>query len=282
MLTCGQLAAAIHAGQVTHRSWRKAPTQTTGAGIWFDLSMSPGDPTPNYYAASPLVSQAMSRSANGGLDHGADPPGGQKLLHEVSVGCTLAGGARAQYRLLDYLLFYPFVEQAGEQALVQGDALPRYTDGAGVKIMPVLVAPQGGGSSFFCTYTNSDGVGGRVTPTVTCNTQAVNGTLVTSATATANASGPFVPLQSGDRGLRQIDGVTFTTPDVGLLALVLVRPMGPSLGLYETTAPNEVNFLRDFGFLPRIEPDAYLNWIVLPSGTLASAAIMGNISTAWV
>lgn len=282
MLTCGQLAAAINAGQVYPSSWRKAPTQTTGAGIWVDLSMSPGNPPPNYYAASPLVSVAMRRSTHGGLDHGADPAGAQKLLHEVSIGSTTAGAALGRYQLLDYLLHYPFVEMADTQSLTQGDALPRYTDGAGVRIMPVLVAPQTGGASFFCTYTNSDGVAGRVTPTVTCNTQTVNGTIVSSATATANTSGPFLPLQRGDRGVRQIDEVTFLSADVGLLALVLVRPLCPAIPVYGVTAPHEVDFLRDFGFLPPLEADAYLNWIVAPSATIASAAIIGNLSTAWV
>ncbi len=35
-------------------------------------------------------------------------------------------------------------------------------------------------------------------------------------------------------------------------------------------------------FLPPIQADAYLNWIVAPSATIAGAAIIGNISTAWV
>ena len=34
-------------------SWRKQPTQATGAGFWFDLSMSPGNPVPNYYIGTP-------------------------------------------------------------------------------------------------------------------------------------------------------------------------------------------------------------------------------------
>lgn len=36
-------------------SWRKAPTQTTGVGVWFDLSMSPGNPVPNYYIGTPGI-----------------------------------------------------------------------------------------------------------------------------------------------------------------------------------------------------------------------------------
>jgi hypothetical protein len=46
------LVAAEDEGRTFFSAWRKTPTQTTGAGIWFDLSMSPGNPVPNYYAAT--------------------------------------------------------------------------------------------------------------------------------------------------------------------------------------------------------------------------------------
>lgn len=41
--------------------------------------------------------------------------------------------------------------------------LPRYSDGIGVQIMPVVVAGQTGGQTFTVNYTNSEGVAGRVT-----------------------------------------------------------------------------------------------------------------------
>ena len=51
-------------------SWRKQPTQATGAGFWFDLSMSPGNPVPNYYIGTPNIFVPLKRSTDGGLDHG--------------------------------------------------------------------------------------------------------------------------------------------------------------------------------------------------------------------
>lgn len=75
--------------------------------------------------------------------------------------------------LCDYLLYYPFVDMSiagGEfQPMVNDTAsLTRYTDGEGVQIMAVEVASQIGSSQFYVTYTNQDGVAGRVTPTITC------------------------------------------------------------------------------------------------------------------
>jgi len=50
-------------------SWRKQPTQTTAAGIWFDLSMSPGNPVPNYYIGTPGAFVPLRQSTDGGLFH---------------------------------------------------------------------------------------------------------------------------------------------------------------------------------------------------------------------
>lgn len=43
-------------GRNHYSFWRKTPSQVTTAGVWFDLSMSPGNPNPQYYAATPTNS----------------------------------------------------------------------------------------------------------------------------------------------------------------------------------------------------------------------------------
>lgn len=81
------------------------------------------------------------------------------------------------------------------------------------------VAAGAGGAvvSFICSYTNSDGVAGRTTRAVNLTTQTVTGTIASTASATAGCNGPFLPLQSGDSGVRSIQSVTFTSAtDVGL------------------------------------------------------------------
>ena len=151
---------------------------------------------------------------------------------------------------------------------------------AGVQVMAIEVAAQVGGSQFRFTYTNSAGVAGRVSQTVTCNTQVVNGTVITSAPTTNGCAGPFVPLQSGDTGVRSIEQVEFLTGDVGLIALVLVKPLA-SASIFDITAPVEVDYLIDQNQMPIIKDDAFLNMIVHPSGTLAAAPIQGMIETMW-
>lgn len=280
------LVAAEEAGQTFFSAWRKTPTQTTGAGIWFDLSMSPGNPVPNYYAASPNIAIALKQSTDGGIPHGGavGPLGLKKYLKQITAMTVTASATPLQLLLCDYLLFYPFVDMSvtDPQAMDNTVTLPRSTSGKGVQIMAVEVAGQSGvgNPQFFVTYTNSDGVAGRQTPNVACNTQTVNGTIITTSAALNGSAGPFLPLQAGDRGVKSIDSVTFLAADVGLIAFVLVNPI-ENTSIRGVDAPVERTPLLDFMDLPVIEDDAYLNFICCPNNSLAGAPLHGTISTVW-
>lgn len=278
------LVAAEEDGRVFFSAWRKTPTQTTGAGIWFDLSMSPGNPVPNYYAASPNVAIALKQSTDGGIPHGGAVAPLKKHLKQFTAMTVTPAAVPLPMILCDYLLFYPFVDMSvtDEQPMDNAVSLPRSTSGLGVEIMPVEVAGQSGigNPQFFVRYTNSDGVSGRQTPNVACNTQVVNGTIITGAPATNQSAGPFLPLQSGDSGVRSIQSVTFITGDVGLISFVLVKPV-ENTAIRTIDAPAERVPFTDFVDLPVIEDDAYLNLICCPQGTLAGAPLHGTITTIW-
>jgi hypothetical protein len=50
-----ELVDAELAGKERRYTWRKTPSQVTTAGLWFDLSMSPGRPVPKYWFDAPLL-----------------------------------------------------------------------------------------------------------------------------------------------------------------------------------------------------------------------------------
>lgn len=275
----------IDDGQTHYATWRKSPTQATGSGVWFDLALSPGNPAPFYYASSPAVAVPMSRSANGGLNHGPSMSPSKKVLRKVMAMTVTATALPMNMRVLDYLLYYPFIDESldGEEQLMDNTAtLTRYVDGKGVQIMAVVVAGHATGltQTFVVNYTNQDGVSGRTTTPVTLNAQFVNGTIITTALNTVGCAGPFLPLQSGDSGVRSIQSLTMTGSDVGLMTLVLVKPLA-QMTLRGNDAPVEVDYLKDFSGLPVIEDDAYLNFICCPVGTLAATALHGEITTSW-
>lgn len=260
-------------------SWRKSPTQATTAGLWFDMSMSPGNPVPQYYAASPMAAVAMRQSTDGGFFHGANTGTTQYLKSVISMSNS-ATGLPMPMILCDYLMFYPFVDEGttDEQFLTNSVTLPRYTDGKGVQVMAISVAGRTGGQSFYFTYTNQDGVSGRISKTVVQNAATAIGTIVTSATATLDAGGPFIGLQRGDTGVRSIESVTMLGADVGLFTLVLVKPLITSQ-ILEQTAPTEENLLIEKASLPEIKDDAYLNWVCMPNGSLSGVSFFGTIQT---
>ena len=276
------LVDAELAGQTWYSTWRKSPSQVSTIGVWFDLSMSPGNPVPQYYAASPLVGVPMSYSDEQGLMVGRNVAPATKHLKRVTVMTATATALPMPMMLLDYLFYYPFIDEGStdEQLLDNTQSLTRYADGEGVQVMAVSVAGRTGGQTFQFSYTNSDGVAGRTSQTVIENAVSVNGSIVTSDRANANARGPFVPLQAGDTGVRSIESVTMNGADVGLFALVLVKPLA-QLSLRGIDAPVEVNYLTDFGQLPTIVDDAYLNFIACPSGSLAATALHGDVTVVW-
>ena len=274
--------AIVDEGKYTYFTWRKTPAVVTTSGVWIDLSMIPGNPIPNYYANAPLIAAALS--GNEGLFVGGAVDPSSKHLHQITVASSSATGLPVTLLLCDYLLYYPFVDQGSTDAQVMTNTvtLPRYADGGGVQMMAVLQAPQTGGQSFFVTYTNQDGVAGRTSETVTCNTANVNGTLVTAATLgpTGRCAGPFIPLQSGDSGVRAVESVTMLGTDVGLMAIVLVKPL-VTTRVQEQIAANERDYVKDFFSAPRIYDGAYLNLLCLPSGSLSGVTLIGSLATMW-
>ena len=279
-----QLVDAELDGKERRYTWRKTPSQVTTAGLWFDLSMSPGRPVPKYwFDAPPAIAKQITYTADGGLEHGGGVSPSEKYLRLTTGIATVATALPLTLILCDYLLYYPSIDDSvlDEQVMDNTVTLPRYTDGEGVQVIAVSVAGRTGGARFYFTYTNSDGVAGRTSQTCYQNNSAALGTLQNNG-ANNNASAmPFIGLQAGDTGVRSIDSVFMIDADVGLMTLILVKPLGTSV-IREITAPVEKDYFMEAGVIPRIYDDAYLSFLCLPQGTLAATALMGDIKTIWV
>lgn len=270
-------------GKERRYTWRKTPSQVTTAGLWFDLSMSPGRPVPKYwFDAPPAIAKQITYSADGGLEHGGGVSPSEKYLRLTTGIATAATALPLTMVLCDYLLYYPSIDDSvlDEQVLDNTVTLPRYTDGDGVQVIAVSVAGRTGGARFYFTYTNSEGVSGRTSQTVYQNSAAALGTLQGNGQNTNVASTAFIGLQDGDSGVRSIDSVFMLDADVGLMTLILVKPLGTSV-IREITAPVEKDYFLEAGLIPRIYDDAYLSFLCLPQGTLAATALMGDIKTIW-
>jgi cyclophilin family peptidyl-prolyl cis-trans isomerase len=274
--TIGQVVDAELEGRVREYYYRKVPSQTTVANVWFDLSMSPGNPGPKYwFDAAPNTAKAVFQSTDGGFFHGANVSPSEKYLRGLYLFCLGANSPVSPAILCDYLMYYPSIDEGttDEQFMDNTVTLPRYTDGKGVYMMAVSVASRVGGQQFFVNYTNSDGVAGRISGTVTMNVATAIGSFVTG-------SNNFIPLQYGDGGVRSVESVTMLGVDTGLFSIVLVKPLySTSFGTVTTFQDHDP--LTQKAMLPRIYDNAFLNFILLPSVSLSGVPFTGSVKCIW-
>ena len=272
-------AAAEAAGRTHFCSLRKVPSQASVSGNWVDLSMAAGNPKPQYYASAPL--EAATLDGFEGIFHGdAKSPASKHLTHMGLVTPTAALVGR--YSLLDYLLYYPFIDgdSLDEQTLDNTVTLPRYADGDGVRVMAVASAPTTGGGVFTFNYTDQSGAA-QTSPAISCNTTACGiATIATSEQAQASGGQPFLLLAEGSRGVRSIQSVTFSVPSGGLLALVLVRPLF-DIATREINTMAEIEAVRLKPGAPQVLDGAYLNLIHNCAGSVAAGVLAGYARFAW-
>lgn len=272
-------------GQYSISTFRKNVSATTTGTVWYDLAYAPGNPSPNYYASTPLEGAALSYSENGGLYVGRAVSPAQKFLKRLSLAVIgTATIVPLACKLLDYLYYYPFIDDStlDAQALDNTTPVPRLAEGEGAQVLAINQASRTGGQTFRFSYTNQDGVSGRTSQVATQNTAAAVGNILNSQnTNIANTSGPFIGLQDGDTGVRSIESVNMVSgTDVGLFALVLVKPIA-DICLSSATGAAEMDFFQMRSSIPKISDDAFLGLICLPPINIAGVNILGEISTVW-
>jgi hypothetical protein len=273
---------AYEQGKFTYATFRKVSAIASTAGYWVDLSMTTGNPTPNYYVGGELEATIPTSWYKKGLWHGGDVSPDKKFLHKITMIGTGATSTPAPLILCDYLLYYPLIDMDSTdiQPFDNTTTLPRYTDGLGVQAFLVATNPYIGGQAFQINYTNSDGVSGRVSKISLTNTSTFIGTIVNSHTAGLNQYSAFIQLMAGDKGIRSVESITFMGANGGLACLVLVKPIATMM-IREVGAFSEFDFIKDKPSFPRIYDGAYLNFLVMPPGTIASAPYIGEITTIW-
>lgn len=290
--------SAAQSGRNWLGSFRKVPGVTTIAGQWFDYSTAAGSPVPNYYASSPLTAAVLENNKGLPTGPGCSPAKKHLLRWHVINGAASATGTTSQNQalyLLDYLLYYPFIDMdaVGEDQLMDNTTtLTRYTDGKGVRMMMVAQASTLGSGQFTVTYTNQDGVAGRVTPNHFCVAAQPFGGLVSANGAAAGVT-PFLSLQNGDSGVRSVESINFSVANGGLAAIVLVKPLATSYSMEESRRTT-TGTLESFGSVSlvevmsmraptaRIYDDSYIHFVGLgTAGSLSGCQMVGILETVW-
>lgn len=276
----GERVAASLGGQSFFAPFRKVPSQNVAsAGECVDLSMAAGNPPGNFYPSTPLVAATIDPARAIYCGEAQSPA--TKWVDEFCL-CVAVAAHVAPFWLCDYLIYYPFIDldDTSEQVLDNTVGLPRYADGDGVRAILVVTAPTVGGGSFTFTYVNQDGET-RTSPVVTAATTAANiGTLVGSRASAANMiAQPFLPLASGDSGIRSITSVTPISAMGGNASLVLVKSL-LNVATRETNMTQEWPIAR-MGQQVQVLDGATLALIERPSGSISGFPVVGHIQVTW-
>jgi hypothetical protein len=279
-------------------TFRKAATASaTVTGQWFDYSYVGGNPIANYYAAAPLEAAVLEPEK--GIIVPRMLASEKQFLHRLTVmsaasSATSTTNQNQSMYLLDYLMFYPFVDMdaAGEdQVMIQSTSLPRYSDGVGVQMMCVSQSTTVGGGRFTITYIDSDDVQ-QTTPSMFCGAAQPPGTLVNAVLAVGGLT-PFVPLAAGVKGVKSVVSCNFSVANGGLVAIVLVHPLETiwleeecrrtTAGTLESFgAPTEKEALWMRGGMVEIKDGAFLSILGQGvAGSLASSVLVGTLETVW-
>lgn len=162
--------------------------------------------------------------------------------------------------------------------------IPRYTDGTGVRAFLEVRATAGAtGHNLSYSYTNQAGTASRTNPvTVACTASAIVPHITHSGVA-ANNYGPFLPLATGDSGIRRFQTAQLSAASgtASTAVLVLVRPLA-QITLSISGLMTEKDLLNQIPSLPRVYDGACLGFIWLAgAATAASTTFAGSTEFVW-
>lgn len=284
-----QLVAAISAGKINRYQWNKITGGSAyAAGRWYDMSMLGGSPIANAWAGTALNYRSCDEAAgNGtqifGMPHGGNVSAEIKHLLNMEAWSTAATGVPSTLMLVDLEGYWPGISNntTSAQTLV-GTPSPRHTNGAGLRLYWVQTSTAGAtAQNLSLSYTDQAGNTGNTLPvTVAMTASAIAGHISHSGTA-ANNYGPFLPLASGDSGVRNVASVTFSAANTGTGALCLARPLA-QISLSVAGLMTEKDLLNQIPSLPRIRDGACLVWLLgAGAAVAASTTFAGGVESVY-
>lgn len=274
---------------------KQVASAATVANDFVDYTYFAGNPPANFYASTPATA-AVVEANRGFLIPSLSGSQFVRAITVMSAAASATGTTNQNQRLalLDYLLYYPFMDTDAvgeEQTMDNTVTIPRYSDGG--RIMCVSQSASSTVGQFTVNYTNQDGVAGRISQNTFTKVVGGGGTLVSSTTAAVSGSQLYLGLQSGDTLARSIESVTMTAAGGGLMALVIVRPLMDFVSTQECRRTTSGN-LESYGAASQFEsmihrrrPAEIKSGAVLGiaglgnAGTLASSVLVGTLETYW-
>lgn len=266
------------------------------AGNAYDLSLNTGVPVANTYAGSALTATVPDESTGWGQYHGGNVSADTKyLLNAMAmvVGTTSAPGILI---LVDVAMYYPGVDlkSTSLQSMTNVASLSRYTTGVGLRPYIVVTVQTGGTpastpviSKFnYRDQSDNDGDYSGMTLNLTAGASGIPPvSKIAHCAPAANHSGPFLPLNTGDTGIKRVNSFQLSTAYTGSTTttgcIVLCKPITliPLVGI---GVPGERSFFAPAPILPIIPDGACLTWLYFPgAATAANSTFFGGLDIGW-
>lgn len=218
-----------------------------------------------------------------GMPHGGNvSPATKHVVNATGVGGAATGVGNLI--LVDMQGYWPGIStnSASTQTL-SGTPSLRYANGEGCRLYFVQTVAAGATPhNISLSYTNSGGTGSRSLGATVSMTASAIVTHISHTGTAANNFAPFLPLQAGDTGVRNVSSVTFSAASgAGTGALVLARPL-LSLPLITGFNLTERDCISMLPSLPRVLDGACLVWLYYTyAATGATTLFNGNLDFGW-
>lgn len=271
-------------GNATSEIYQKTFVGTGMAGHWQHLLTSAG----NIPAATFGGAEATFIETTNAWTEGALPIADRTLpitKHITAAGASVVAAAGAPWfvqwiDLIGYAkLTTTNVSTTGTKAIsmtpiaATAATVDRYPNGVGLQVCVAAIANMGANApTLRVTYTDPVNGAGRLTVSGTVSTaSALNGAILNSGNA-ANKYGPFLPLQAGDTGVRDIESVVWagTAHASGSVAVLLCKPLGQPIPIPATGLYNVFDYLNTVPSLPRLRNGCNLVPLIYNTGATTS------------
>lgn len=288
------MTAELALGKAWRADWNKITgTVAYTAGNWYDMSLPAGNPVANTYPGTALTGAVPTEATGWGIYHGGNVSTDTKQVLNASAFSAVATAVPGVLMLVDIAKYWPGCNMLinTAQTLIAGTALSRYTSGAGLRAFVVSTALTGtpaGTPVMTMAYTNTADAAKSLGATVSFTAGAANvptpGKICHSGVA-ANNHAPFLPLASGDTGIKSITEFRCTTAytgaSVATACVVLCKPL-LSIPIVTLGVAGERNTIFQIPSSVVIPDGAALMWLYFAgANTAASTSIMGHIDFGW-
>ena len=281
-----QLITSLTSGKTWRADWNKITGGAAyTAGRWYDLSPLAGTPIANAWTGTALNAQVPNETTGFGLYHGGNVSTDIKNLLNMGAVSAVATAVPSTLMLVDMCLYYPGISMnsATAQTLVNTNTLTRYTTGAGLRAGLVIQTSAGATAhNIAISYTNQAGTAGRTLPVTVAGTASAIAPHLTHSGTAANNYGAFLPLASGDTGIRSVQTLTLSAASGGGTAALCLYKQLMEIPITTASVYAERDLLNQLPSLPIIQDGACLTWLLFTGGALAATSnIFGKVTSVW-